>query len=57
MNIDRTLVARAVFAGQLPASALTEEDIVNIELNTMELIVERKLIQGLIVFADHSTLQ
>ena len=57
MNIDRSLVARAVFAGQLPASVLTEQDIVDIELNTMELIIERKLYEGKVVFADHDTLQ
>jgi hypothetical protein len=56
MNVDRALVARAVFAGQLPASVLTEQDIVDIELNTMGLIVERKLYEGKIVFADHDTL-
>jgi hypothetical protein len=36
---------------------LTEQDIVDIELNTMGLIVERKLYEGKIVFADHDTLQ
>ena len=57
MNLDRMLVARAVFAGQLPANALTAEEVTEIELKAMELIVDRKLDDGMIVFADHNTLQ
>ena len=57
MNLDRMLVARAVFAGQLPANVLTAEEVTEIELKAMELIVDRKLNDGLIVFADHNTLQ
>lgn len=57
MNVDRALVARAVFAGQLPASVLTDSEITEIQLNAMNMIIESKLSQGLIVFADHSTVQ
>ena len=57
MNVDRALVARAVFAGQLPASVLTDGEITEIELNAMNMIIEAKLLDGLIVFADHSTVQ
>lgn len=57
MNADRMLVARAVFAGQLPASVLTDSEITEIQLNAMELIINSKLSQGLIVFADHDTVQ
>lgn len=57
MNVDRMLVARAVFAGQLPASVLTDGEITEIELNAMNMIIEAKLLDGLIVFADHSTVQ
>lgn len=57
MNVDRALVARAVFAGQLPASVLTDGEITEIQLNAMNMIIESKLNQGLIVFADHDTVQ
>ena len=57
MNADRMLVARAVFAGQLPASVLTDSEITEIQLNAMNMIIASKLSQGLIVFADHDTVQ
>lgn len=57
MNVDRVLVLKAAMAGQVPMSMVTPEEIVELELNCMELQVERKLREGFIVFADHNTLQ
>ena len=57
MNPDRAMIIAAVLEGQLPASVLTDEDITHCELRTMNMIIETKMANGLIVFADHSTVQ
>ena len=57
MNLDRMMVARAVFAGQLGPEHITNEELLEINLNMMEMIGERKMEEGKIVFADHNTLQ
>lgn len=57
MNVDRMLVARAVFAGQLPPDYITSDELLEINLNMMEMIGERKIEEGKVVFADHETLQ
>lgn len=57
MTVDRSLIALAVFAGQLPVSMLTNSELTEIQLNAMNMIIDSKLSQGLIVFADHSTQQ
>lgn len=57
MNLDRMMVARAVFAGQLGPEHITNEELLEINLNMMEMIGERKMEEGKTVFADHDTLQ
>lgn len=57
MNLDRMMVARAVFAGQLGPEHITEEELLEVNLNMMEMIGERKMEEGKVVFADHDTLQ
>lgn len=57
MNLDRMMVARAVFAGQLGPEYITNEELLEINLNMMEMIGERKMEEGKTVFADHDTLQ
>ena len=57
MNVDRMLVARAVFAGQLGPEHITEEELLEVNMNLMLMIGDRKISEGLIVFADHDTLQ
>lgn len=51
MTSDRVLVARAVFAGQLPAHLLTAHELVEIEEEMMEIIMEKKLAEGKMVFS------
>jgi hypothetical protein len=51
MNSDRILVARAVFAGQLPAHCLSAEEIVEVEEELMGRIMERKALEGKLVFS------
>ena len=51
MNSDRILVARAVFAGQLPAHYLSAEEVVEVEEELMEVIMERKVLEGKLVFS------
>lgn len=51
MNSDRILVARAVFAGQLPAHYLSAEEVVEVEEEMMEVIMERKVLEGKLVFS------
>lgn len=51
MNSDRALVAKAVIAGQLPSSAITDQELVEVGLEVMELIMERKLEEGMMVFS------
>ena len=57
MNLDRMMVARAVFAGQLGPEYITNEELLEINLNMMTMIGERKMEEGKTVFADHDTLQ
>lgn len=57
MTEDRMMVVRAVQQGQLPTTVLTDNDILTMELELMELIVNDKLAAGKIAFADHCTLQ
>jgi len=51
MNSDRILVARAVFAGQLPAHYLSAEEVVEVEEEMMEVIMEKKVLEGKLVFS------
>lgn len=51
MNIERILVAKAVFAGQLPAHYLTAEEMVELESQMMDVIMDRKAAEGKIVFS------
>ena len=51
MNSDRILVARAVFAGQLPAHYLSAEEVVEVEEEMMEMIMEKKMLEGKLVFS------
>ncbi len=51
MTSDRILVARAVFAGQLPAHYLSAEEVVEVEEELMEVIMERKVLEGKLVFS------
>lgn len=51
MNSDRILVARAVFAGQLPAHYLSAEEVVEVEEEVMELLMEKKVLEGKLVFS------
>lgn len=51
MNSDRILVARAVFAGQLPGNVLTADEMVEIEEELMDVIMERKVLEGKLVFS------
>lgn len=51
MNSDRVLVARAVFAGQLPAFHLSADEMVEIEEEMMEMIMEKKVLEGKLVFS------
>ena len=51
MNSDRVLVARAVFAGQLPASALTAQEVVEVEEEVMEMLMGKKILEGKLVFS------
>ena len=51
MNSDRILVARAVFAGQLPAHYLSAEEVVEVEEELMEVIMEKKLAENKMVFS------
>lgn len=57
LDADRSLVVRAVLQGQIAASNLTENDVLDLQLRTMELIADEKLHQGFIVFSDDLTLQ
>ena len=57
MNLDRMMVARAVYAGQLGPEHITNEELLEINLNMMTMIGERKMEEGKTVFADHDTLQ
>lgn len=50
MNSDRVLVARAVFAGQLPGNVLTAAEMVELEEEMMEVIMEKKHREGKLVF-------
>ena len=52
LDADRSLVVRAVLQGQIAASNLTENDVLDLQLRTMELIADEKLYQGYIVFSD-----
>ena len=51
MTSDRVLVARAVFAGQLPSHFLSTAEIVEIEEEMMEMIMEKKLAENKMVFS------
>lgn len=51
MNSDRVLVARAVFAGQLPGYHLTADELVEVEEEMMEMIMEKKLAENKMVFS------
>ena len=51
MNSDRILVARAVFAGQLPGHYLTADELVEVEEELMEIIMEKKLAEKKMVFS------
>lgn len=51
MNSDRALVAKAVIAGQLPSSAITDQELVELGLQLMDMISESKLDEGLMVFS------
>ena len=51
MNSDRVLVARAVFAGQLPAHCLTANELVEIEEELMDRIMFKKVLEGKLVFS------
>ena len=57
MNIDRQMVARAVLEGQIGVEHMTSEELLEINLNLMEMIGERKMAEGLTVFTDFDTLQ
>lgn len=51
MTDDRLLVARAVFAGQLPAVALTDAEILELDLEVMDMIIEKKALNNPMVFS------
>ena len=57
LDTDRSLIVRAVLQNQIAASNLLDSDILDLELQTMELISDEKLRQGYIVFSDDLTLQ
>lgn len=57
LDTDRSLLVRAVLQGQIDAENLLDSDILDLELQTMELVADEKLRQGYIVFSDDSTLQ
>lgn len=57
LDADRSLLVRAVLQGQIDADNLLDSDILDLELQTMELVSDEKLRQGYIVFSDFSTLQ
>ena len=52
LDQDRSLLVRAVLQGQIAASNLLDSDILDLELQTMELIANEKLRQGYTVFSD-----
>ena len=51
MTSDRVLVARAVFAGQLPSHFLSADEVVEMEEELMEIIMEKKLAEKKMVFS------
>jgi len=52
LDNDRSLVVRAVLQGQIANSNLLESDILDLGLQTMELVADEKLRQGYMVFSD-----
>jgi len=50
MNIDRVLVLKAAMAGQVPMGMVTPEEVVELELNVMDAILERKYFEGKMAF-------
>lgn len=56
VDADRSLIVRAVLQGQIAASNLLDSDILDLELQTMELVSDEKLRQGYMVFSDDSSL-
>ena len=54
LDADRSLVVRAVLQGQIAASNLTDNDVLDLELQTMELVFDEKLRQGYIVFSANN---
>ena len=51
MNTDRVLVAKAVFAGQLPVRYLTDAELVEVGEELMEIAMEKKVLEGKMVFS------
>ena len=51
VDTDRSLIVRAVLQGQIAASNLLDSDILDLELQTMELISDEKLAEGYMVFS------
>ena len=56
VDTDRSLVVRAVLQGQIAADNLSDSDLLDLQLRTMELIADEKLRQGYTVFSDDTVL-
>ena len=57
MDSDRQMVAQAVLEGQLGVEHITNDELLEIQLNLMDAIGTKLYQEGYIVFADHDTLQ
>lgn len=51
------MVAQAVLEGQLGVEHITNDELLEIQLNLMDAIGTKLYQEGYIVFADHDTLQ
>ena len=51
VDTDRSLIVRAVLQGQIDANHLLDSDLLDLELQTMDLVSDEKLRQGYIVFS------
>lgn len=52
LDLDRSLIVRAVLQGQIASNNLLDRDLLDLEIQTMELVADEKLRQGYIVFSE-----